>query len=140
MTVALTTRGILCHKGSQTLSLISWGFLCSPRVGFRIEPSPPDCTYVYNKEAPQVIDPSSVGLFAIPTIQLTGQNSPILGSVRPSLASSINPSLYNPNSAQLTGSKVITIVGNKNLLLTEPEEPTLTSSGTKAPDIFDKDC
>lgn len=141
MAVALTTRGIICHKGSQTLSLISCGFLCtSIVVGGLIEPSLPDCTFVYNKESPQLLDPTTVALFAIPALQVTGQSSPILVNKRSSLSSSASPSLYKPNAAQITGSKVITIIGNKNLLLTEPEEPTLTSSGTKAPDIFDKDC
>lgn len=143
MTIALTTRGIICHQGSIGYSLISIGFLCNynPTVGFLIEPSPPTKScFVYNQDGAQVIDPSSAGLFSIPSIQLTGQKSPLLGSTRPSLMSSSSPGLYNHKSAQLTGSKVVTIVGTKNLLLSEPDEPTLTSSGTNVPDIFNKHC
>lgn len=143
MSLALTTRGVICHAGSIGYSLISIGFLCNfiPRAGFLIEESPPTKScFVYNQEGPHIFEPSSAGLFAIPSIQLTGQKSPLLGSPRPSLASTTTPGLYNHKSVQLTGSKVVTIVGNKNLLLSEPEEPTLTSSGTNVPDIFNKNC
>jgi hypothetical protein len=145
VTISLVTRGIICHKSSKTLSLLTWGFLCSDieldaEIGFGIESSPPDCTFVYNKDFPQVLDPRNVGLFATPVVQLTGQRSPLLGSKRPSLADPRKPGLFNPKIVQLTGSKVVTLVGTKSLLLSEPEEPTLTSSGTRAPDIFDKDC
>ena len=142
MSIALTTRGIICPPGSIGYSLISIGFLCNfiPRSGFLFEECLPTKTCVYNKDGPQVIDPSSAGLFAIPSIQLTGQSSPLLGSTRPSLMTTSSPGLYNHKSAQLTGSKVVTIIGNRNLLLAEPEEPTLTSSGTNVPDIFNKDC
>jgi hypothetical protein len=143
MTLSLVTRGIICHKSSKALSLVSWGFLCSTRpfvLGFDIDPTLPECTFVYNKDLPQVIDPARVGLFATPTIQLTGQSRPLLGSSRPSLMGKRTPGVYDPKAVQLTGSRVVTFIGNKNLLLSEPQEPTLTSSGTRAPDIFDKDC
>lgn len=143
MSIALTTRGIICPPGSYGYALISIGFLCTSlplEVGFLIEESLPTKTCVYNKDGPQVIDPNSAGLFSIPSIQLTGQKSPLLGSTRPSLARAGSPGLYNHKAAQLTGSKVVTIIGTKNLLLSEPEEPTLTSSGTNVPDIFNKDC
>jgi hypothetical protein len=140
MTVALTTRGIVCPRSSRAESLISWGFLCSSRLGFNIEPSPFEKTCVFNKDSPILFDPDDAGLFSIPRIQLTGRKSPLLGSKRPSLSNPNAPSLFNPKAMQLTGSKVITIIGKKSLLLSEPQEPTLTSSGTKAPDIFNKDC
>jgi hypothetical protein len=143
MTIALTTRGMICPNGSHVLARISWGFLCTSRereIGFLVEPSPPTKTCVYNKDGPQILDPSSAGLFSTPSIQLTGQKSPLLGSKRPSLVSPTSPGLFSASTVQLTGSKVVTVVGNKNLLLSEPQEPTLTSSGTRAPDIFNKDC
>lgn len=144
MTIALTTRGILCPHGYRAKSLLSWGFLCSSRVvdiGFDIPFSPFAKTCVFNKEEPTIFEPDGAGLFSVPRLQLTGQRSPLLGnSPRPSLSGPNSPGLFNPKTAQLTGSKVVTIVGDKSLLLSEPQEPTLTSSGTKAPDIFNKDC
>jgi len=141
MTIALTTRGMLCPYGYRAKSILSWGFLCFGDIGFDIPFYPPTKTCVFNKEEPTIFEPDGAGLFSIPEIQLTGQISPLLGNAtRPSLSDPKSPGLFNPKTAQLTGSKVVTIVGNKSLLLSEPQEPTLTSSGTKAPDIFNKDC
>ena len=92
---------------------------------------------IYQKKAPGIYNPATVA-FAIPNISVTGSKSPLLGSKRPSLMSVKDPGLYDHKAAQLTGTKVIKTIGTKELLLSEPEEPTLTSSGTRAPDIYDK--
>lgn len=146
MTVALTTRGRICPKHSHGLSLMSWGVLCvRVRIftiddvgflpGFVGDPCGQDI--IYEKRHPGIFVPNGA-VFANPTVALTGSPSLRLGSTRPSLMSGKPPGLYNHKAAQLTGTKVIRTIGTKDLLLSEPEEPTLTSSGTRVPDIFDK--
>lgn len=147
MTASLTTRGRVCHNSSTALSLISWGFICIEvrpfvidDVRFGFEEQPEAKQRVYNKEQPPVFDPQQAGLFSHGAISLTGSASiSLLGKQkRPSLMDPRSPGLYNRQAAQLTGAKVIRAVGKKSLLLSDPEEPTLTSSGTKVPDLFEK--
>lgn len=146
MTVALTTRGRICPKYSHGLSLMSWGVLCLDvrpftqddvgfLPGFVVEPCGQDI--IFNKRQPGILVPDGASL-ATPSVTLTGRVSPLLGSGRPSLMNVRSPGLYNHKAAQLTGTKVIRTIGTKDLLLSEPEEPTLTSSGTRVPDNFDK--
>lgn len=147
MTVSLTTRGRICPRSSKPLALLTWGFLCVDLraysfddIGFGVPefPIPCDPQHIYNKESPPVFDPSTAGLFATPSSTLVGSKQVSLLATRPSLVDPRSPGLYNQKAAQLTGTRVVVSVGKKDLLLSEPEEPTLTSSGTKAPDIFDK--
>jgi len=125
---------------------MSWGFLCVRAriytiddVGFLPGLVTVPCAQdiIYGKKAPTVLVPNSA-VFANSSAVLTGKASPLLGSKRPSLMNVRSPGLYNHKAAQLTGTKVIKTIGTKELLLSEPEEPTLTSSGTRVPEIFDK--
>ena len=146
MTVALTTRGRICPKHSHGLALMSWGVLCVEvqppvldDVGFLPGFVTDKCAQniIYDKRPPSIYDPTPA-VFNTPNIALTGSKTPVLGGKRPSLMSVKDPGLYDHKAAQLTGTKVIKTIGTKEVLLSEPEEPTLTSSGTRVPDIFDK--
>ena len=96
---------------------------------------------IYTKEDPTPGGAQLAGLFSTPGAVLTGRKSPLLGGQRPSLSETKTPGLYNRRAAQLTGTKVVRAIGTRQLLLSDPEEPTLTSSGTRVPDLFDKnDC
>ena len=146
MTVALTTRGRICDMSSKTLSLLSWGFLCidlrpflEEDVRFGFEVLPPGCQIIYNNQDPSIYDSPGAALFAVsPNLIGAKSLSPMMSSTRPSLMSTKSPGLYNHKIAQLTGTRVVTVVGNKSLLLSEPDEPTLTSSGTRIPDLYEK--
>jgi hypothetical protein len=147
MTLSLVTRGRICHQ-SPALALMSWGVICTfvrpfseADVGFDIDAFVRCGQFIYTKEDPTPTGPRDAALFAVPRANLTGRRSPTLGGRRPSLSTAKEPGLYNRKAAQLTGTKVVRVVGTRRLLLSEPEEPTLTSSGTRAPDLFDKcDC
>lgn len=147
MTVSLTTRGRICSQ-SPVLALNSWGVICQfvrpffeEDVRFDVEELVRCGQIIYNKEDSVPLSVRDVALFSTPDVALTGRKSPLLGGQRPSLSSTKVPSLYNRQAAQLTGTRVVRVAGGKQLLLSDPEEPTLTSSGTRVPDLFTKnDC
>lgn len=146
MTVVLTTRGRICPRSAKPLAMLSWGVLCIDthvysvdRLGFLFLESPGTCDtqLPFNKTGPSLGRPS-LGLSGGPAAVLSGNRKPALVSARPVVVDLKSPGLYNHRAAQLTGARVVMSVGSRELLLSEPEEPTLTSSGTKAPDIFGK--
>ena len=144
MTISLATRGRICSP-SPALALNSWGVLCfyvrpfyEEDVRFDVEELLRCGQIIYNKEDPLPLAAKDAALFSTPSAGLTGHKDPALGGKRPSLSGGKAPTLFNRRAAQLTGTKVVRAVGTRRLLLSEPEEPTLTSSGTRAPDIFTK--
>ena len=146
-TIGLNTRGRIRtrKRSSRPLSLLSWGFLCldfrafaSGDIGFIVRPQPKDCDIIFTKTGPSVLDAPTAGLFTRPGVPITGGhvplfvNGPTARVVPPSI-----PDIYNEKSVQLAGTHVVNPVGGKNILLSEPEEPTLTVSGTRNPNLFD---
>jgi hypothetical protein len=144
--ISLITRGKICPRSSPVHALYSWGVLClqirpflEENVRFDLEAQAAVCDQIiYNKELPPIFDPTNPGIFSNPRVVLTGRREPILGGKAPSLSGPKAPSLYNWRAAQVTGARVIQLVDGKPVLLSDPEEPTLTSSGTQPPDLFDK--
>ena len=106
MSIALTTRGVICPNSSPALSLTSWGFICFPQVvtgvvEFLVGDQLDAKNLVYNKEFPPFVD-SQVILFITPAVGLSGRKSPLLQSaVVGRLASSSSPGISRPQTVQL---------------------------------------
>jgi len=151
MTLALTTRGRLCHRPFQFRSLVSWGFLCKDILepAFKVDTFEFCQQFVFNKEAPFLIDIDQISFIPPnrPDLAKKGQSCAFVVNDEPKnfLSTTKRPSLvspsahvYNSKSPQLTGAKVVRTLAGREILLADPEEPTLTYSGTSIPELLEK--
>jgi hypothetical protein len=124
---------------------MTWGFICvdirpfdAADLGFGTSTSVGNDYFIFNKKPPEFNKVPVASLFNNPGSRLVCATVKPLAQPKAGLLGEHQASpIYNKQVAQTTGSRVVKIIGDRTLLLSEPEEPTLLSSGT-TPVIYDK--